>query len=212
MDLHQPITVIQLIKKKLIYGKALRAFDLRSKAVTWPETFSSFNGYIQKGTLHLTPTVLEQQNFKQCKCLLLLDELTVNAEELLTGHSSEPDTISSTLLLTDNKHLVKWDVFAFHFQENALSINFEWDYFKVGVPVRENHKLFELSALKSINVLVNGKVDSTLTVGTRRYYQEMEYIFISYGSFSSYEYLNSDIVKQLSYKLDKKIDLMKRLY
>src|SRR5690606_24071869 len=106
-----------------------------------------------------------------------------------------------------------WDVFGFRYGQEVLEVFFEWDYFKVGQPERANHKPFDLQQGKAVSFKVNGKVDGTLSAGTRRYYQEIEYSFMHYdGQFAEFELQSGVSTKSLNMSVDKTVSLLKTLY
>jgi hypothetical protein len=211
-QLPHPITVIQLLKKKLVYGKALKAFDKRTAAIPIPVALESDNGVVKGGRLYLTKEIAASKQLSQSSCILLLDEVLVNAEGVAEGIAPALKVQSSFMLLPNAKHLTKWDVFGFRFENEVLETFFEWDYFKVGQPARAGHKLFDLPTGKTVRFSVNGKVDSSLTAGTRRYYQEMDYTFQHCGQHTEYEYQSGVSSKQLDAAADKTVSLMKTLY
>lgn len=205
-------TVIQLLKKKLVYGKAHKAFDKRTAALPIPKLIESFNGVVERERLYLTKEIAASKELSQTGCILLLDELLINAECVTEGIAPIMQANSSFMFLPHARHLTKWDVFGFRFENETLETFFEWDYFKVGQPERANHKLFDLPTGKTVRFTVNGKVDSTLTVGTRRYYQEMDYTFQHYGQFAEFEIQSGMSMKQLDTTSDKTVSLIKTLY
>lgn len=211
-QLPRSISVIQLSKKKLVYGKALKAFDKRTAAISIPETLESYNGLVKGERLYLTKEIVEAKQLNQAGCILLLDELLINAEGVAEGIAPDLKVNSSFLLLSNGRQLTKWDVFGFRSENGILETFFEWDYFKIGQPERANHKLFDLQAGRTVRFTVNGKVDSSLSAGTRRYYQEMDYTFHHLGHYDSYEHQAGVSIKGLNTAADKTVSLMKTLY
>ena len=67
----------------------------------------------------------------------------------------------------------------------------------LGIPKRENHKIFELRKEKPIRYKINGKSD--FTAGFRRKqrtFYELDYIFEYKGQVEKIEFLNLDEVKK----------------
>ncbi|EMR03212.1 hypothetical protein [Cesiribacter andamanensis] len=211
----QPIALVQLHRRLLDYGKELRSFDARKTISQWQEPLYSRSGHVQEGVLYLPQLIVEHPQFQQCTFISLEDRHQAQAElPVLASPSCYQQLEPQRNACLDLRHPRSLHIFQLREQDGKIEVHLQWGYFEVGEPRRDNIKLAELEAGKSVEIKINGKRDASLSSRRARTYREQAYIFEHLGHFTQARLLPPSapaVAKQLPQ--DRKlVDLLKVLY
>jgi hypothetical protein len=214
IPLNQPVALVQLHRQLFTYGKALKSFEDRKGLSRWQDPLLSRSGHVEGGKLYLPQRIREQADFPRCN-FISLEDLHPRQEEVAERTSPtcylglEPQR-NACLDLTHPRPL---HIFQLKGVDEKIEIYLRWGYFEVGEPRRDNIKLAELEAGKSVEIKINGKRDSSLTGRRERLFQEQHFIFEHLGFFTQCSLLPSAapaVPKQLP--SDRKVvDMLKIL-
>ena len=97
--------------------------------------------------------------------------------------------------------------------DDQIELHLFYDYFKIGIPKRDNFKICHLEMDVPSEIKINGKLDHSLSGGMERTYMEHSFIFHLIAEVDTFSIMNAvEANTKLIPRPIKTINLMKRLY
>ena len=230
MKFKNPIHIIQIFDNSYEYGKDEKSYSKRKSKYIWKENIVSKSGIIRNGVLIINKETFKILQLNEFKIILLVDYNTDSEIETLErfnylnifdylDYHNKNDFEKHKLLRNHINRInyvfsgnfirpLYWDCFVFR-KNNNISVEFIWDYSKIGMPKRENFKICDLEKNKAIEININGKKDEH-----KRIYIEKNIIIEYLGEINEYELItnpNYYFTKEIP-KNRKQIKLLKKMY
>ncbi|QQR97580.1 MAG: hypothetical protein IPK18_12120 [Sphingobacteriales bacterium] len=213
INFDRPIKLFQVFRNINIYDKSQKSFDDRKNEMNWTD-FHSKTGYVSNNELYLPECILNNSNFKNCDLIILEDnkqaETLVRTDTNYTKISNSNNEYIYCFRTTQNN---KYHIFEIK-ENTSIDLHLLYNYFEIGIPERENHKLCEIKINKPIEIKINGKTDFSMSSRRARMFKEQNYIINYIGDFNKCKILQEPyqaISKQVPNNR-KIIDLNKSLW
>lgn len=200
----KPFKLVQLFRNINSYGKEERSFEDRKEKIAW-KPIQSTAGYVKDEIIHLPETILDQTNFEHSDLIVVIDDNFTAFQNVI--YTKEKN------LCFRSKSLNQFDFLQIKLDEK-IELYLKPGYFEVGVPMRNEFKICELSLQKPISIKINGKRNFSASSRRERVFVEQDYIFNYLGDFNQVNLVKEqfDPVEKTIPRELKIIDLMKTLY
>ncbi len=171
------IDIFQVFFQTKFFNPANYNADSRNEFHTLKKTYQSNSGYLENDILFLP--------------LNSKDKITVNNTELIViqENLNVRDKKSNKVFAYQNtKSLNAFSFFKFRkINDNQYEwfIDYELNKMKIGIPKRDNHKIFDLEINDTVRYKINGKSDFTMSGRKERTYHEFDFLIKWKGMASS---------------------------
>jgi hypothetical protein len=180
-----PVRVVQVFRNIIFYGKDQKEFDERAGLMTWHPMHSK-SGFIEDGILFLPDSISSLPDLPICDVITIEDDNPLphplapwDKRKRVSHQLPEGETNRCFNL----QHPRRLDIFELKKEDRQLELHLRYGYFDIGIPERDNFKVCTLEEGVAVEIMINGKIDSTLTWRARRTFVEQHYVFKSEGMF-----------------------------
>ena len=225
MKFTAPVHLIQVFDNSYHYDKNHKSYAKRKEIVKWKNTIASNLYEIAEGCLLLNSAKVDSFGVNQPFNVLLAIDYNLHTAHDLEGllrlnENRGKDIFSypirdrvSLKFGQIGKSPFRWEILMFKMIEaGILEVHFKWDYWKVGVPKRDDFQVAALRRGESVQIKTDGRSDTTLSWRKERTFIERDIIVAYLGTFTSVTYHKELPLKEKEIIQAKKVvDLMKFL-
>lgn len=222
------ISVFQLYKKLLRIPKLSYTPEIRKVISEWDKELNSKTGYVENDILHLPIQYKDMFHLNRVGGILINDIIGYSSlnHEIELKKLDLPEWYKNNLkenfkeFIDFNKEQRIWlfEIFSIEKREKGdyeLFLRYGANEFSIGKPKRNDHKLCTLKKGHPVRVLINGKIDSTMSSGSERTYSEYDFILSYLGEVESVEFKPPNKIekqKQIPQSFTKSINERKILF
>lgn len=223
------IDIIQIYKSKEYFTKRTYTAENRNKFHALEESYNSTQGFLDNNTLVLPLSCKEQSEYTKSDLIIIQD---INGwEPFLKNKNLGNHTLPNWLHISNREFLISGTKTHFHLKQvntpkpfelfkisksdkdaYELSLNYDLNSMKIGIPKRNNHKICDLKKGKPIRYMINGKSDFTMSRGKERTFYEFDYVIEWIGTVDKIEFRESNKTKVIPISYCKLIDERKFLF
>ncbi|MCT4621999.1 MAG: hypothetical protein N4A46_00150 [Schleiferiaceae bacterium] len=222
--------IFQIFKKHARIPKGHYTPEMRKSFFQWEDQLVSFNGYVKDNVLVLPKELKFKVETGRLGIIVIQDIIGYDREEKHKLNSAAkrlklPDWYVQNKLndfpeyfgFNKENRNCSFELFSLEKAEEEvfeLWLRYKENEYYIGLPRRNDYKLYTLEKGKPIQIRINGKTDSTMSRGKERTYSEYDYLIEYLGKVDSIEFeVESKIEKtKVIPKASKSIDLRKVLY
>ncbi len=224
------IQVFHIFKKHAQILKADYTPDLRKSFFEWEDQMTSRLGTIQNNKLLLPADQKERINSNRIGTLIIQDIIGYSDKggrpvlEREVRKLDFPDWYLENWLkqypefiaINKEDRIRHFEIFSLETAPSGeIELFLRYNELHIGRPWRKDFKLCSLKIGQAVEILINGKLDFTMTGRRERSYSEFDYIIHYLGDVQTIEFVAEnklEMMREIPWKTTKKIDLRKAFY